>query len=545
MIYLNLFGGILLLLYGIKMVNDGLQQAAGTKIRSLLHSLTSNRLTAVGTGAIITGLIQSSSATSVMLVGFVSAGLMSFRQSLAVILGADIGTTITVQLIAFRVYDYAIILIGTGLAFIFFTKRHLYKNIGSGLLGFGFVFLSLKLMSDAMAPLRDSDLFRQVLIALVGTPFMGILLAAALTALIQSSAATLGVALALAVHGLIPLDAAIYIIFGANIGTCSTAVLASLRSPVEARRVAWAHVLFKVAGVALFLPFFPYFSRLVQLTASDLSRQIANAHTLFSVIISVVFLPFTGLFANLVTKLVPEKDEEKKFGPRYLDSHVIGTPSLALGQAAREVLRTSDIVRDMLYNAIKGLQSSEPSLITNIKEKDNLVDILDREIRLYLTRFSSTNLTEQQSSRAVALLEITRDLENIGDIVDRNIMSLAMKRINKGLKFSDQGMEEIAFFHGKVVENFDMAMSAFAGNDRDLADRVLRNKEELATLERDLVQAHIERLRKELKESIETSHIHLDILGHLARINALITHTVYAIVEERQGGGQEKTAFEQ
>ncbi|HAK61235.1 MAG TPA: Na/Pi cotransporter, partial [Nitrospiraceae bacterium] len=300
MIYLNLFGGILLLLYGIKMVNDGLQQAAGPKIRSLLHSLTSNRLTAVGTGAFITGLIQSSSATSVMLVGFVSAGLMSFRQSLAVILGADIGTTITVQLIAFRVYDYAIILIGTGLAFVLFTKRHLYRNIGSGLLGFGFVFLSLKLMSDAMAPLRDSDLFRQVLIALVGTPFMGILLAAALTALIQSSAATLGIALALAVHGLIPLDAAIYIIFGANIGTCSTAVLASLRSPVEARRVAWAHVLFKVAGVALFLPFFPYFSSLVQLTAADLSRQIANAHTLFSVIISLVFLPFTGFFAHLV-----------------------------------------------------------------------------------------------------------------------------------------------------------------------------------------------------------------------------------------------------
>lgn len=545
MIYLNLFGGILLLLYGIKMVNDGLQQAAGSKIRSLLHSLTSNRLTAVGTGAFITGLIQSSSATSVMLVGFVSAGLMSFRQSLAVILGADIGTTITVQLIAFRVYDYAIILIGAGLAFIFFTKRHLYKNIGYGLLGFGFVFLSLKLMSDAMAPLRESDLFRQVLIALVGTPFMGILLAAALTALIQSSAATLGIALALAVHGLIPLDAAIYIIFGANIGTCSTAVLASLRSPVDARRVAWAHVLFKVAGVALFLPFFPYFSRLVQLTASDLSRQIANAHTLFSVIISVVFLPATGLFALLVTKLVPEKEEEKKFGPRYLDKHVIGTPSLALGQAAREVLRTSDIVRDMLFNAIKGLQSSEPSLITTIKEKDNLVDILDREIRLYLTRLSSTSLTEQQSSRAVALLEITRDLENIGDIVDRNIMSLAMKRINKGLKFSDQGMEEIASFHAKVVENFDMAVSAFAGNDRDLADRVLRNKEELATLERDLVQAHIERLRKELKESIETSHIHLDIIGNLARINALITHTVYAIVEERQGSGQEKPAFEQ
>ncbi len=544
MIYINLFGGVLLLLYGIKLVNDGLQSAAGPRIKSLLRSLTSNRLAAVGGGAFITGLIQSSSATSVMLVGFVSAGLMSFRQTLAVILGGDIGATLTVQLIAFHVYDYAVFLIGLGLSFTLFSKRHQYKNIGQGLLGFGFVFFSIKIMSDAMAPLEQSELFRDVLVALVGTPFTGILLSAALTALIHSSAATIALALALAGHGLIPLGGAVHIVLGANIGTCSTALMASLRSPAEARRVAWAHVLFKVLGVAIFLPFLLPFERLVSHTTPDLLRQIANAHTLFNLIIAVLFLPFVGLFAKTIAKLVPEKAEEKKFGPLYLDEHVLGTPSLALSQATREALRASDIVREMLLDSIKAFQVEDPALIANIKDKDNLVDMLDRQIRLYVTRLSLSRLMESHSRRAVALLETTRDLENIGDIIDRNIMPLAAKRIIKGLMFSQEGMAEIISFHKKLVENFDMAISAFAAHDRDLARRVLRNKEEFESLEHELTQAHLERLRKGLRESMETSHIHLDAIGNFARINSLITHIIYPIFEDARGKVREDVGIE-
>ena len=545
MIYISLFGGVLLLLYGIKLLNDGLQHAAGPRIRSLLRSLTSNRLTAVGAGAFITGLIQSSSATSVMLVGFVSAGLMSFRQTLAVILGADIGATLTVQLIAFHVYDYAMLLVGTGLVFSLFSRRRLFMNIGQGLLGFGFVFLSIKIMSDAVAPLEQSDLFKQVLVVLVGTPLTGILLSAVLTALIHSSAATISIALALASHGLISLDAAVHIVLGANIGTCSTALMASLRSPAEARRVAWAHVAFKVSGVALVLLFMGSFQGLVRHTDHDLSRQIANAHTLFNVIMAVVLLPFTVLFSKLIIKLVPEKAEEKKFGPMYLDDHMLATPPLALSQATREVLRASDIVREMLASAIKVFQGDDLSQIWNVKDKDNLIDVLDRQIRLYLTRLSSSNLTESQSHRAVALLEITRDLENIGDIIDRNLMPLAVKRINKGIMFSEEGLKEIALFHKKIMENFDMAISAFASQDRDLAGRVIRNKEDIGISERELVQAHLERLRKGLRESIETSHIHLDVIGNLARINSLITHAIYPILEDTRARSHEDVGIEQ
>jgi len=539
MILISLFGGVLLLLYGIKLLNDGLQNAAGSRIRSLVRSLTSNRFSAVGAGALLTGLIQSSSATSVMLVGFVSAGLMTFRQTLAVILGADIGATLTVQLIAFHVYDYAVLLVGVGLSFTLFTKNTFYKNIGQGILGFGFVFLSLKIMIDAMLPLQGNELFRNVFILLTGTPFIGILLSAGVTALIHSSAATMGIALALATSGLIPLQSALYIILGANIGTCATALIASMRSQAEARRVAWAHVLFKVFGVLLFLPLLPLYQRMVEYTAPDVMRQIANANTLFNVIMAVVFLPFLGLFARMLVKLVPEKAEEKRFGPMYLDDHVLGTPSLALGQATREALRASDIVREMLTDMIRGLRSDDPAIIDEIKHKDNLVDLLDRQIRLYIARLSSSNLTESQSRRVMTVLEVTRDLENIGDIVDRNIMPIALKRITKGFVFSQEGMAEIVSFHKKTVENFDFAIAAFANHDRDLAERVLRNKEELGLLERELVQAHLERLRKGLRESIETSHIHLDIIGNIARINSLITHIIYPIVEEKRGRGRE------
>ncbi len=541
MIYLNLFGGVLLLLYGIKLVNDGLQNAAGPRIRSLLRSLTSNRLTAVGAGAFITGLIQSSSATSVMLVGFVSAGLMTFRQTLAVILGADIGATLTVQLIAFRVSDYALLLVGCGLAILLFGKRHQLRTIGNGLLGFGFVFLSLKFMSDALAPLESSELFKEVLMALVGAPFTGIVLSAVFTGLIHSSAATIGIGLALASHGLLSMDSAMHIVLGANIGTCSTALMASFRSPAEARRVAWAHVLFKTAGVAIALAVMPLFIAAVEASDKDFLRRIANAHTIFNATMALVFLPFLGLVDRLLVRLVPTTAEEKKFGPKYLDDHVLGTPALALGQAAREMLRESDIVREMLLDSIKVFQVDDQTMIAGVRDRDNLVDILDRQIRLYLTRLSSSTLTETQSRRAVALLEASRDLESIGDIIDRNLMPLAIKRITKGLMFSEEGMNEIIEYHRKLVENFDTAVSAFANQDRDLARRVIRNKEELESLERELTQAHLDRLRKGLRESMETSHIHLDAIGNYARINSLITHMIYPVFEDARGRGREDT----
>jgi len=293
------------------------------------------------------------------------------------------------------------------------------------------------------------------------------------------------------------------------------------------------------ASSEMVYPVLPLFLTLVGRAGGDLPRQIANAHTFFNILMAFCFLPFLGLVAKLLVKLVPESAEDKKFGPKYLDDHVIGTPSLALSQATREVLRESDIVREMLLDSVKVFQVDDQGMITGIKDKDNMVDMLDRQIRLYLTRLSSNSLSEYHSRRAVALLEASRDLESIGDIVDRNLMPLAAKRISKGLMFSEEGINEIIAFHKRLIENFDTAISAFSAQDRDLGRRVLRNKEELELLERELTQAHLERLRKGLRESMETSHIHLDAIGNLARINSLITHIIYPIFEDARSRGRE------
>ncbi|MBS1117023.1 MAG: hypothetical protein H6Q87_1407, partial [candidate division NC10 bacterium] len=304
-----LFGGMALLLYGMQLVGEGLQQAAGGRMRHILSNITNSRLKGMLAGAFITAVIQSSSATTVMLVGFASSGLMNLAQCVSVILGADIGTTFTVQLIAFKIFDYALLLVGVGFLLIFACRRKVLKFFGQAILGFGFIFFAMKLMADAMAPLHDSEIVRMLLVSLSDQPFLGLIIAATFSALVHSSAATIGLAITLALQGLMPLAAAVPVIFGANIGTCVTAFASSIGSHTEAKRVAMAHVFFKVVGVVLFFPFITPFARLAEMTAGDVPRQIANAHTLFNVGITILFLPFASTLAKVIYALVPESKE--------------------------------------------------------------------------------------------------------------------------------------------------------------------------------------------------------------------------------------------
>ena len=315
-----LFGGVALMLYGIRLTGEGLQRAAGNRLRSLLTGMSRNRVLAMVSGATITGIIQSSSATIVMLIGFVAAGLMTFRQTLGVILGADIGTTLTVQLIAFRITDYAPLLVGLGFAVTFLAKRGGTKDIGQAVLGFGLLFLGLKLVLDGVAPMRDNPLFSQLLAAVAGNPLLAVITAAIFTAVVHSSAATLGLTLALATHGLVDLAGAVAIVIGANVGTCASALEASIGATAEAKRVAVAHIAFKVLGGALMLPFIGPFTKLVAMSATDPARGVANAHTFFNLGISLVFLPFTPWAARVIEALVPDDETgETPFRSRYLD----------------------------------------------------------------------------------------------------------------------------------------------------------------------------------------------------------------------------------
>jgi len=527
-----LFGGMALLLYGMQLVGEGLQQAAGGRMRHILGSITNSRLKGMMAGAFITALIQSSSATTLMLVSFASSGLMALPQAMGVILGADIGTTLTVQLIAFKIFDYALLLVGVGFLFIFLSRRKSFRYVGQAILGFGFIFFAIKVMSDAMVPLRESEIMRLLIMSLGDQPLLGVLIAASFSALVHSSAATIGLAITLSLQGLMPLAAALPIIFGANIGTCATALASSLGANAEAKRVALAHTFFKVGGVLIFLPLVGPFVQVVERTASDVARQIANAHTLFNVGITVVFLPFAGLVARLIARLVPEDREgDDLFRSKYLDENMLDTPALALGQATREALRMADLVSEMLTKTIDAFAREDPELVEAIEEKDNQVDTLDRDIKHYLTKLSQQSLTAEQSKREIGILSFVNNMENIGDIVDRNLMELAKKRLTKGARFSEAGMHEITLLHKKVLQNLELAISAFASSDPALAQQVLERKLELSQTERRFRQAHIERLHAGYQESIDTSEIHLDVLTNLKRINSHITAVAYPILE--------------
>ncbi|MBI5198345.1 MAG: Na/Pi cotransporter family protein [Nitrospirae bacterium] len=530
--FITLLGGVALLLYGMRLAGQGFQEAAGGRLRAILSSLTKNRFMSVGVGALITAILQSSSATTVMLVGFVSSGVMRLNQTIGVILGADIGTTITVQILAFHVYDAAIFFIAIGVAVLLLAKRSVVRDIGQGILGFAFIFYSIKLMSEAAAPLRDSEGMRLIFASVEQSPLLGLVAAAILTAMVQSSAAVIGMTLALALQDLITIQMAIPIIFGANIGTCAMAIISSVGANVEARQVAAAHTMFKVLGVLIFYPLMGPFGDLVQQTSSDVAREIANAHTFFNVAIALLFLPFTESLANFIRKIVPEREGAEKFGPRYLDERVLSSPPLALGQATREALRMADIVQWMLKESLRVFRENNRDLLERIERRDDELDLLDQEIKRYLTRLSQSTLAPSQSKKEMELIAFTSNLENMGDIIDKNLMELGKKKINQGVSFSEEGLREICEFHERVVENFELAVSAFAGRDQELAQKILRHKTSLSETERTFRQSHINRLHKGLRESMDTSSIHLDILSNLKRINSHITNIAYPILEE-------------
>src|SRR6266481_2727391 len=534
MTLLALFGGLALLLYGMQLIGEGLQRAAGGHLRHLLTRMTRTRLAGVASGALVTAIIQSSSATTLMLIGFVSAGLLTFPQSLGMILGADIGTTVTVQLLAFRVQELSLLLVGVGFGMNFFSRRGLLKSLGQVVLGFGFIFLGMKVMNDGRAPLADNELTRQVLVALAGNQFLSLLVGAVLSASMASSAATIGLTLSLGQQGLLPLGAAIPVVLGANIGTCATALTASLRSSADARRVAVAHIAFKVLGVALVFPFIHPLASLVGVTASDPARQIANTHTFFNVAISAGFLPFAPWAARVITAMVPDDvtTADNPFKTRYLDDRYLDQPGLALGQATREALRMGDVAQGMLRDAMLVLRSDNQELLEDVERRDDQLDYLEREIKLFLSRLGQETMSPDLTRKEIGLISVIGNLENIGDIIDKNLMELARKKLYQGRRFSEAGEAELIEFHSMVSKNLERAIAGFAANDRSLAQEVLDQRPMIRQRERELRTSHLARLRQGLAESLETSEIHLDVLTNLKRISSHISQLVFPILEE-------------
>ena len=528
LVLFSILGGTALLLYGVRLVGEGLQRAAGTRLRHLLSTLTGNRFKALLVGAGVTAVLQSSSATTVMLVGFASAGLLSLRQTIGVILGADIGTTVTVQLLAFDLLALSPLVVFVGWL-LWATGRGTARYVGQAILGFGFLFLGMKLVADGTSPLAKSALFADVLAALTSQPLVLLLVAALFSGVVRSSAATIGFALSLATAGALSLAGAIPIILGANIGTAATALIAAVGQNAEARRVAAAHAVFKVVGVALFFPFITPFADLVSRTAPDVPRQIANAHSVFNVIVAALFLPLSQWAAEFFTRLIPET-ETSHVGAMYLNEQTLDTPAVALGQALRETLRMGDVVVQSLRDSIAVLERNDEGLMRIVITRDDLIDRLEEDIKQFLIKLGAQQLTPDQAERETALIFVIANLEEIGDVVEKGLLELAEKKIRGGHSFSAQGWAEIRDVHGKVVENLELALSALAAQDPTIAEKVIRHKSHINLLERQLRQTHIQRLHEGLRESIDTSSLHLDLLANLKRANSLAAGIAYAVL---------------
>lgn len=533
---LMLIGGMGLLLYGISLMSEGLQKIAGPRLRQILGAVTDRPFFGLIAGALITILFQSSTATTVILVGLAGAAVVNLRQCLPVILGADIGTTVTAQLIALKVTEISLPIVGVGATVIFFTKKDRYRRVGQAILGFGLLFLGLKIMGEAMAPLRYSPHVREALLAVSSSPLLAIIVAAVFTFLVHSSAAALGVIVVLATQGLIDALAAFYFILGANVGTSFTAVLSSLGSPREAQRVAAAHVLAKVGGTLLVFPFAVPFVDWLTSVASTPSFQVANAHTLFNIFVAFAFFPLRNFGARALERLLPEK-RIPDFEPKYLNEALLDTPSIALGLAYKEVVRLSAEVLRMFRDVDRALRLNKYDLTERITYKEAVINTLFSKATSYITLLLRRPLSRQEFEKGMGLIKVLNDLELISDIISKTIVPQLQQKIQNRIVFSPTGWEELALIYQEVCLMMRLTHKALVRADYCLAEQVLKLHMRVVRLERALRSTHIHRLREGIRETETSSRLHLELLNAYARIaehlrNIALT-TAGELTEER------------
>ncbi len=551
-IFIGVAGGLAFFLYGMNKMSTGMKNTAGNKMRSILASLTKNRIIALIVGAFVTMVIQSSSATTVMLVSFVQAGLLTFGQSMGVILGADIGTTITAQMIAFKLTDYALLMVAIGFLLKMFGQTEKSKSIGDIILGFGILFFGMKLMSDVMEPLRTYPVFINLMKDLEN-PLMGIFIGAAFTAVVQSSSATTGVLIVLAQQGLISLEAGIPVILGANIGTCVTAGLAGIGASREAKRVAIAHVMFKVVGVFLFIFWIPQFADIIRILAekfdSGTARQLANAHTIFNVSLGLFFLPFISIFSKMIYAIFPEKKvpKSREIKTKYIEDSILDTPPLAIDLARREMSRMALLLGRMLKAIIVPFLSDEYHLAKDMKKDDdteflireipkrdeifpdltlieglhlreNKIDFLDRKISAYLTDIAQASITEEQAKEVFGMISIVKDMESMGDIIHRNMIPLIAKKKNLRFDFTIEGKEELLIYHSKASKQISRLKQAFRETDPLIAHRIMKKERKYLDLESKYRARHLKRIILKKEASVETTEIHLELMDLMKQI---------------------------
>lgn len=488
----SLLGGIALLIYGIHRMGEGLQKAVGDRMRAILGRLTNKPAHGVMVGAGVTALIQSSSATTVMVVGFVNAGLLTLVQAIGVILGANIGTTITGQLVAFKLTDFALPILAFGVALHFFSRRKMVKHIGLFILGFGILFLGLNMMKDGVNFLGDHERISPIFRQFGEHPLLGVLAGAAMTALIQSSSATIAIVISMVSLGALSLGEAVPIILGDNIGTCITAGLASIGSNRNAKRAALAHVLFNVIGTIIVLLLLKQYLWLISHTAASEMRQTANAHTIFNVLNTLAFLPFVPLLAKLVQKLLPGSTEDRRQAI-FLDKKLLSTPAVALDQAVNELARIGGYVSISLRSIEKATRLNRVQFLDDIDDDEEVVDNLHHQVVAYLVAISERSLSTEVSEKIPVVLSSVDDIERIGDNCVM-LKKLLEEKHSSRVEFSDKARQELISLQDLIVNEVEEVQRALAYRDADIAGAVIAKKDELETLTREVREQHIDRL---------------------------------------------------
>ena len=544
----GLGGGLALFLYGMRKMTESLKVAAGGGMKALLGKLTANRFTGALAGIIITAVIQSSSVTTVLVVGFISAGLMTLSQSVGVILGAAVGTTVTAQIIAFKVTKYALVLIALGFLTELLAKKERLKHIGIMVMGLGLIFFGMELMSQATYPLRTYQPFIN-LMQTMRNPFLGILVGTVFTAIVQSSSATTGVVIVLAGQGFISLNAGIALVFGANVGTCVTALLATIGKPREAARAAAVHILYKVLGVLIWLAFIPQLADVVRSLspaspelegvarlAAESPRQIANAHTLFNVANMLIFIWFTGPLARLATRLVPDRKETDtgRIKPKFLDDYYLSTPPMALDKVREELGHLGERAMLMARRSFSAVLEGEQDDLNEIARVDDEVDDLHADIISYLGRLSLKDLVEPQPKRIYEYIAAANYIENVGDVVETNLVEEGKERLRLDLEVSDSTRDALAALHAKACWALENALQSLVEPSLEKARAVAGSKGDFNRLAEEARTHLAKRLVADEPHRLATFRVETDILENFKRLHTL-ARRIAGVVEEVEG----------
>ena len=531
---LKIAGGVALLLWATRLVRTGIMRAYGAEVRRILGRSIDTRLAGFAIGLGVAALLQSSTATALLLVSFASRGLVAAGAGLGVMLGADVGSTLVVQVLSFNIawLSPALILLGV-LAFLSSEARG-PRQVGRVLVGLGLMLLSLQLIVEASGPLENSETLQTILAPLARDPILAVLLGALLAWLAHSSVATVLLIMSLATVGVVPLPLGLALVLGANVGSGIVPVVLTLKGAPEGRRIPLGNLGFRVLGALAAVPLIPVVGGFLAQIGASPAREIANFHTLFNLALAVLFLPVAPAVGRLMGRLLPKGPEvEGPAQPRYLDPTALEAPPVAIACATREVLRMADTVESMLKGTIEVFAKDDAKLAARISKLDDDVDRLHEAIKLYLTQVSRNNPDEADSRRCMELIAFTINLEHIGDIIDKNLIELAQKKIRNRLSFSDPGWVELRELHGRVVAQMQLAMSVFVSGDLATARQLIREKEQFRTLEAQASERHLERLKSGRPESIESSALHLDILRDLKRINSHLSSVAYPIVDSK------------